>query len=152
MNDKASRLYTLISVVVIFTSVGNVFGGIRFPKDSGIVEVTKSPYLAIPDDGKDDTLAIQKALADHVSGNFIIYFPNGTYDISDVTLKLPDNNPLKNTRAALELKERKKRNILQGESESGTILRLMDSVLARVCSRHAQLRPGTSATFSQRTS
>lgn len=122
------RIYALISVVVILTAAGNANAGIRFPEDAGIVYVTKGPYFAIPDDGKDDTLAIQQALADHISGNYIIYFPDGTYDISDVALKLPDDHPLKNIRAAIELKDRKKRNILQGESRSGTVLRLMDSV------------------------
>lgn len=51
--------------------------GIRFPGDSGIVDVTKPPYNATPNDDRDDTQAIQKALDDNPSGNKIIYLPKG---------------------------------------------------------------------------
>lgn len=101
---------------------------IRFPADGGVVDVTKAPYFAVPDDGEDDAAAIQRALNDHVSGNVIFYFPDGVYDLSDALPRLPEGDPLRNTRAVLELRDRKKRNILQGQSEAGTVLRLMDSV------------------------
>ncbi|QDU77804.1 Pectate lyase superfamily protein [Bremerella volcania] len=101
---------------------------ILFPDDSGVIDVTKAPYGAIPDDGKDDSRAIQQALCDHVSGNHIFYFPNGVYDIGDTLFHLPEQDPLKNKHACLELRDRAKRNILIGQSEQGTILRLMDNV------------------------
>lgn len=83
---------------------------IVFPADAGIIDVTL--FGAIPNDGQDDTAAIQTALSTHPTKNHIFYFPNGTYDISDM----------------LTLTGSQKRNIFQGQSEQGTILRLMDSV------------------------
>jgi hypothetical protein len=51
-----------------------------FPPDA-VVNV--KDYGAIPDDGKDDTQAIQKAITDNVGTGRTIYFPAGTYDLSD---------------------------------------------------------------------
>lgn len=48
-----------------------------YPPDSGVIDVTKPPYNAVPDDGKDEASAIQRALNSHVLGNHIFYFPNG---------------------------------------------------------------------------
>lgn len=83
---------------------------IVFPDDAGVINITS--YGAIPDDSQDDTMAIQQALNEHPTGNHIFYFPNGVYDISDT----------------LALSGSQKRNIFQGQSEDGTVLRLMDSV------------------------
>jgi hypothetical protein len=83
---------------------------IIFPDDAGVINVTS--YGAVPDDGQDDTTAIQQALNENPTGNHIFYFPNGVYDIS----------------TTLSLSGSQKRNIFQGQSEDGTILRLMDSV------------------------
>ncbi|MGJ3254573.1 MAG: glycosyl hydrolase family 28-related protein [Elainellaceae cyanobacterium] len=83
---------------------------IVFPDDAGVIDITS--YGAIPDDSQDDTMAIQQALDEHPTGNHIFYFPNGVYDISDT----------------LTLSGSQKRNIFQGQSEDGTVLRLMDSV------------------------
>ncbi|HHP7243462.1 MAG TPA: glycosyl hydrolase family 28-related protein, partial [Elainellaceae cyanobacterium] len=83
---------------------------IVFPDDAGVINVTS--YGAIPDDSQDDTMAIQQALNEHPTGNHILYFPNGVYDISDT----------------LTLSGSQKRNVFQGQSEDGTVLRLMDSV------------------------
>ncbi|MFN3149640.1 glycosyl hydrolase family 28-related protein [Bremerella sp.] len=101
---------------------------ILFPVDSGVIDVTKAPYNAVPNDGKDDSRAIQQALCDHISGNHIFYFPDGVYDVSDALLRLPEQDPLKNSHACLELRGSAKRNILIGQSEQGTVLRLMDNV------------------------
>lgn len=122
-------LVKLLVIVVLFSGT-LAADGIRFPEDAGVIDVTAEPYGAVPDDGQDDTAAIQQALNDYTSGNTIFYFPDGTYDLSDALLKLPEENPLRNTRAALELRGSKKRNIFQGQSRSGTILRLMDEVPA----------------------
>jgi len=91
--------------------------GIRFPGDSGIVDVTKPPYNATPNDDKDDTQAIQKALDDNPSGNKIIYLPNGVYIVSD-TLRW-SSGPHSGWAW--------KRTILQGESQNGTIIKLCDN-------------------------
>jgi Domain of unknown function (DUF4347)/Concanavalin A-like lectin/glucanases superfamily/Pectate lyase superfamily protein len=83
---------------------------IVFPIDAGVIDV--AAYGAKPNDGIDDTVAIQQAINDHPSNNYTFYFHNGVYDISDT----------------LTLAGTQKRNIFQGQSQSGTILRLMDSV------------------------
>ncbi|GEM_PF-1187570 len=81
-----------------------------FPNDAGVVDVRD--YGAIPDDGVDDTAAIQAALDDHPSGNHIIYFSNGVYNISD----------------QLTFADTQKRNILQGQNRDETILKLEDNL------------------------
>lgn len=53
-----------------------------FPADA-VINITLPPYNAVPDDGKDDTAAIQKAITDNVETGRSIYFPAGTYDVSD---------------------------------------------------------------------
>jgi Pectate lyase superfamily protein len=95
---------------------------IVFPADSGVVDVTAPPYGARPNDGTDDSVAIQRALDDNPTNNKIIYFPAGVYDISDV-------NVTSGGRAApLSLAGSLRRNIFQGAGQDLTVLRLMDSV------------------------
>lgn len=101
---------------------------IWFPEDAGVVDVTQAPWSARPDDGEDDTAAIQRALNAHTSGNHVFYFPAGVYDISDVLMQRPEGDPLRTTHACLELRGSMKRNILIGESEANTVLRLSDAV------------------------
>ena len=84
-------------------------GSIVFPGDAGVIDVRT--YGAIANDGIDDTAAIQQALDANPGGNRIIYLPNGVYDVSD-QLRFAGNQ---------------KRNILQGESRDGTIIRLADN-------------------------
>jgi hypothetical protein len=57
-----------------------------FPEDGGVVDVRN--FGAFPDDGVDDTEAIQSALDAHPNGNRIIYLPSGDYQVSD-TLRWP---------------------------------------------------------------
>lgn len=83
---------------------------IKFPSDAGIIDVTL--FGAIPNDGQDDTAALQSVITAHPTNNHIFYFPDGTYDISEM----------------LTLAGSQKRNIFQGQSEQGTILRLADTV------------------------
>jgi hypothetical protein len=63
----------------------------KFPADSGVIDVTKPLYNAKGDGKTDDTEAIQKALSQYSSGNRIIYLPGGIYLVSD-TLKWPKAN------------------------------------------------------------
>jgi len=84
-----------------------------FPADSGVVNVTD--YGATPDDAKDDTAGIQKALDAHPSGNHIFYFPNGEYLISQTLRPALDDGVTK-------------RNIFQGQSRRKTVLRLKDDL------------------------
>ncbi len=82
---------------------------ILFPADSRVVDVTE--YGAVPNDGKDDTAAIQKAFDENSGNGSIIYLPPGEYHISD-TIKWPG---------------RRSFNILQGAGQGHTTLRLVDN-------------------------
>ena len=90
---------------------------IVFPTGAQILDVTQPPYNAAPNDGLDDTVAIQAALDAFPNGRRIIYLPNGTYDISD-TLSWP---------AGIPNFTDYKHTILQGQSRAGAVLRLKDN-------------------------
>ncbi|XHX79779.1 MAG: glycosyl hydrolase family 28-related protein [Stenomitos frigidus ULC029] len=86
---------------------------IIFPGDAGVINVKN--YGAKGDGMVDDTAAIQAALNAYPNGKRIIYLPNGTYLVSG-TLSWPAGTPgtgndYKNT-------------ILQGQSQSGTTIKL----------------------------
>ena len=82
-----------------------------FPADAGVVDVTQAPYHAKGDGSADDTEAIQQALNAAAAGKgHLIYLPNGTYRISDT----------------LRWAGRQTRDVLQGQSEAGTIIKLAD--------------------------
>lgn len=83
---------------------------IVFPESARVVDITQPPYNATPDDDQDDTEAFNRALQDRVN---LIYVPNGTYIISDTLRWGPTE----------------KRQIIQGQSREGTIIRLRDQAL-----------------------
>ncbi|MEM7603683.1 MAG: glycosyl hydrolase family 28-related protein, partial [Verrucomicrobiota bacterium] len=85
---------------------------ITFPEDAGLLDVTS--YGAVPNDGKDDTNAIQAALDSFPGGNRIVYLPPGVYHLSD-TLRWPEGE---------QAGQSQKRVILQGAGETLSILRL----------------------------
>ena len=87
---------------------------IIYPKNSAVLDVTSAEYGAVPNDGKDDTQAIQKALSEFPNGGRIIYLPNGVYNISD-TLHWPRGIPFASDYKA---------TILQGQSRNGVVIRL----------------------------
>ena len=88
---------------------------IVFPDDSGVVDV-KAKYGAKGDGVTDDTAAIQKAI-DEVKGiPDTLYFPNGTYRVSDSV-------GIFNGKAH----SRDRFLTYQGQSESGTVIRLKDN-------------------------
>lgn len=89
---------------------------IVFPADAGVVDVTRPPYNAVPNDDKDDTAALQKALAEHPNQGAIIYLPSGIYVVTD-TLRWPHGE-----RGGAE----EKNTVLQGQSRAGTILKVPD--------------------------
>ncbi|NJL70315.1 MAG: hypothetical protein HC888_01295 [Candidatus Competibacteraceae bacterium] len=81
---------------------------VRFPEDANIADI-KRDYGAKGDGLTDDTAAIQKALDQRKR---IIYFPHGTYLISN-TLRWGGERP--------------SRQIFQGQSEAGSVIRLKDN-------------------------
>lgn len=84
-----------------------------FPPDA-VIDVSRPPYNARPDDNLDDTAAIQQAITDHVGTAHVLYFPNGTYNLS----------------APLQAKGKNGHWLpcltLQGQSRDKVILRLAD--------------------------
>ena len=89
---------------------------IEFPASAGVLNVTD--FGVTPDDGVDDTAAIQAILDSTLAppiggGDFIIYFPDGVYDISS-TVQIP--NPARFIN-------------LQGQSKGGVVLKLQDNLL-----------------------
>lgn len=87
-----------------------------FPADSGIINV-KTEYGAKGDGVTDDTLAIQRAISEHLGfkrSSKILYFPQGTYLVSD-TLEWKDRKGSWNTYLTL-----------QGQSRDRTVIKLKD--------------------------
>jgi hypothetical protein len=80
--------------------------------------VTNIPN-AVPDDGIDDTDALNAALQNYGSMNCIIYLPNGTYNISKPLNWAPSPSGISSPYYSL--------TILQGESRDGVIIQLNNS-------------------------
>jgi len=87
---------------------------IRFPTDGGIVDVRA--FGGAPDDGRDDTAAIQEALNAHPNGNRILYLAPGTWILTD-TLRWGGTHS----------GNAQKRTILQGGGEQWTTVRLPEA-------------------------
>ncbi|CAN5597556.1 hypothetical protein BH09VER1_BH09VER1_20170 [soil metagenome] len=79
-----------------------------------VIDVSTAPYGAKPDDGLDDTKAIQRAITENLGTGRVLYFPAGLYEISD-TLVAKDASGHWNARLTF-----------QGQSTSKTIFRLRD--------------------------
>jgi hypothetical protein len=85
---------------------------IVFPADAQILNVTKPPFNADRSGKQDATAAIQKALDSAGSSlNNNVYLPNGIYLVS----------------SELRWTVRQTRDVLQGQSRKGTIIKLMDN-------------------------
>lgn len=105
----------VVCLIAGWLNPSSAFGGI-YPADAGLIDVTAAPYGAIPDDGLDDTAAIQKALDENAAGDRIIYLPAGTYDISETLFfRSPGSGAAR-------------RNIFEGASRDQTVLKLRDNL------------------------
>jgi len=105
----AKRMIAVAVYIVAMMPVSAAMGeNILLPDDSGVANVRR--YGAKGDGKTDDTAAIQKAIAAGAGG--VIYFPNGTYLISDTLAKAGSlHAPM----------------TLQGQSTAGTIIKLKDN-------------------------
>ena len=105
----------------------SAFSDVGYPaRTTGVVDVTRPPYNAIPDDGKDDTAAINAALRDHNAGvsednlmTWTVFIPAGTYHISDTLVPRDKHEPWKNQCGVRIL----------GAGLDKTVLRLADNAL-----------------------
>lgn len=99
------RLFCLpaFALLAISASAENIV----FPPDA-VCDVRQPPYSAKGDGVTDDTAAIQKALDDRQK---LVYLPNGTYLVSN-TLRWGTGQ---------------KRQVLQGQSVDGTVIKLQDN-------------------------
>lgn len=100
--------FSVIALVLGLVSV-SFAEDIRYPDDAGHIDITQAPYNAKGDGITDCTEAIQRALIERAGGG-TIYFPNGTYIVSDT----------------LEWKSKATRNMFQGQSRDGAIIKLKD--------------------------
>lgn len=112
----------IICVCVFLPFFMTAASEIRYPDDAGVIDVTQPPYNAKGDGVTDDTDAINAALHDWnwrtIPRNAMsptIYFPKGTYLVSDTLIPLDTNGlPMNSVR-------------ILGESRSETVIRLKDN-------------------------
>ncbi len=102
-------------LIVVGSGAAMAGGEFVFPPNAGVLNVLD--FGAVPDDGKDDTAAIQKALDAFPAGHCIIYLPNGVYRIMD-TLHWPQG---------VNQGQYMKYTTLQGQSTEGVVLQLPDA-------------------------
>ena len=92
-------------------------GGDRsYPEHPNVVHVTRPPYNAKGDGVSDDTAAIQRAINDQTGQGRILYFPAGTYLVSD-TLTWPKK---------WEGRDNWGFTMLQGQAASKSVIKLKD--------------------------
>ena len=104
-------------LLLTLTSAALRAENVVYPADANVVDVTKAPYGAKGDGKTDDTAALQHALTDVTGKRRLLYFPNGTYLVSQ-TLTIPLNDAEGHTQYGF--------TNLQGQSRAGAILKLKD--------------------------
>jgi hypothetical protein len=76
------RLIALYLVVLLACTISAPISASKFPADAGVINVTDSFFGALPNDGVDDSAAIQRVFDLITPSAQIVYFPAGRYDIS----------------------------------------------------------------------
>src|SRR3954465_8043633 len=105
----------LLAWTILLPAVARAEEG-TFPADSGVVDVTKPPYLARGDGSSDDTAALRRALLENANRGKVLFLPAGPYLISDTLAWSTGDRP-----------DRDGSNIiLQGQSRERTIVKLKD--------------------------
>ncbi|MEM7680998.1 MAG: glycosyl hydrolase family 28-related protein [Planctomycetota bacterium] len=112
---EARRIVLLVLSAMGCLAVATFGRADVFPSDSGVVDVTQ--FGVTPNDGLDDTAALQQLLNDIVlpqfgGGDRIVYLPDGVYNVSD-TLQIPGAARFIN---------------IQGQSQDGVVLKLQDNL------------------------
>ena len=84
---------SVLHAVWVALLAGHVVGSaaepeVIYPDHPNVVHVTKPPYNATGDGKTDDTAALQLAINENVGQGRILFFPPGTYLVSD-TLTWP---------------------------------------------------------------
>jgi hypothetical protein len=127
--------FSLTAIVLICLSLPGQSANIVFPDDAGVLDVTKPPYNADKTGTTDATAAIQAALSAYPNGSRTIYLPDGIYLISN-TLRWPEGSG----------GNEYKRTMIQGQSKSGTIIKLKDACegFQNAASRKAMIYTGPS--------
>jgi len=90
-----------------------------FPGDAGLVDVTQPPYGLKGDGRTDNTEALRRAFLDLRGLNRTLYFPNGTYLLSD-RINISGDEPSRPHSMDRFLN-------IQGQSQAGVVLRLKDN-------------------------
>ncbi|MBD3346975.1 MAG: hypothetical protein GF401_18125 [Chitinivibrionales bacterium] len=101
----------ILACIIVYINLSLFAENIIYPPNSGVIDVTKSPYDVDKFGNYDVTQKLQEILDTYADRNRIIYFPNGTYLVSKT----------------LQYGGAQKRTVLQGQSTEGTIIRLDDN-------------------------
>lgn len=123
-DDEKSGLedQSLVTLIDEYTTTAEL-QDIQFPANAfsadgkgqpGIIDITQPPYNAAGDGVTDDTESINRAIQDHLGSRQIIYFPTGTYLVSDT---LNWVNPRGEVSAGLNF---------HGQGQGITVIRLKD--------------------------
>ncbi len=114
MLRSLTLLPSLLLLVALMPGTVCLAENVVFPEKVGVINVMTA-YGAVGDGKTDDTAAIQKAFDEQRGRNQTLYFPNGTYLISD-SVGVFNGKPHSKDRFIT----------LQGQSEAGVIIKLKD--------------------------